>query len=222
MNRLFLTAITSLFLAHAAQAEDLALRIDHEMVSVGADGITRISRFSERLTRRDSQSWNARILPPGAHEDADHQAGGKEHKHMDVSAAARWVTRSDDGKLRVRLVNPHERVIVDVAPVDYANIGFDGQWSTASTLVDPQQIKRMKPLTRQAPTGSRWYEGGGRNMKIQVLWDENAHYPRRIESSNTNGTQRASLSATREPMPSTLPWTQLTGYAQKEYSDLLD
>ncbi|WP_374261454.1 hypothetical protein [Zoogloea sp.] len=222
MHKILIRTLCGALIATAAHADDLALKVEHETVALGADGVTRITRFGERLIRRDNQSWVARILPPGAHEEADHQAGGKTHKHMDVSAASRWVQRGEDGKLRVRIVNGHEKMIVDVAPVDYANIGFDGRWTTAAQLLDPEQIKRMKPIPRSAPAGARWYEGGTRDAKVQVLWDESARYPRRIESTNASGTQRATLTATREAMPATLPWATLTGYAQKEYSDLLD
>lgn len=214
--------LAALLLAGTAHADDLALKVEHETVALGADGVTRITRFAERLVRRDNQSWVARILPPGAHDDADHHQGGKSHKHLDLSAAARWVQRQDDGKLRVRLVNAHDKTLVDVAPVDYPNIGFDGRWSTAAQLLDPEQIKRMQPSPRAAPKGSRWYQGGSAKAKVDVLWDEAARYPRRIESTNASGTQRATLTATREAFPVQAPWTQLDGYAQKEYSDLLD
>jgi hypothetical protein len=203
-------------------AQDLAIKVEHETTVLSADGVTRIIRFGERLVRRDNQSWMARILPAGAHEEADHAVGGKGHKHMDLAAAARWVVRDDAGKLRVRVVDTHEKVVVDVAPVDYGNIGFDGQWTSASQLLDPEQIKRMKPLTRNAPAGARWYEGGGKDVKVQVLWDEKDLYPRRIDSANSAGTQRSTMIVTREAMPVTLPWSNLGAYVQKEYSDLLD
>jgi hypothetical protein len=205
-----------------AQAEDLALKIDHETTSLSADGVTRITRFSERLVRRDQQSWLARIIPAGAHEDADHKLGGKSHKHMDVNAASRWVLKGADGKLRVRVVNDHEKLVVDVPPTDYGNIGFDGRWSTANQLIDPAQLQRMKASSRQAPAGARWYEGGSRDNRVWLLWDEKAQYPRRIESANARGTQSSLMVVTREPMPDRLPWTGLESYAQKEYSDLLD
>lgn len=213
---------TILITALPAQASDLALKVEHETSVLGADGVTRITRFGERLIRRDNQSWIARILPPGAHEEAEHQAGDKSHKHMDVNAASRWVERSNEGKLRVRLVNSHEKMIVDIAPVDYANIGFDGKWSTASQLLDSEQIAKMKASKRSAPIGTRWYEGGTQNARVQVLWDEKEHYPRRIESANSTGTSHASMTATREAMPAVMPWSKLKDYTLKEYSDLLD
>jgi hypothetical protein len=205
-----------------AQADDLALKIDHESTSLSADGVTRITRFSERLVRRDQQSWLARIIPSGAHEEADHKVGGKGHKHMDVNAASRWVVKAADGKLRVRIVNDHEKLVVDVPPTDYGNIGFDGRWSTANQLIDPAQLQRMKASSRQAPAGARWYEGGNRDNRVWLLWDEKAQYPRRIESANTRGTQSSLMVVTREPMPDRLPWTGLDSFVQKEYADLLD
>jgi len=221
MKKFLGLALLGLCLSTAAVAQDLALRIEHESVTLGADGVTRIARFSERLVRRDANAWLARVLPPGAHEAADHQAGGQGHKHMDVAAASRWVQRGDDGRLRVRIVDAHERKVVDVGAPDYANIGFDGRWATASQLLDPAQLGRMKRSDRAAPAGARWYEGaspGG--AKVQLLWDEQGQYPRRIESSQ--GSSRSTMATTREAMPATLPWTALSGYAQKEYSDLLD
>ena len=205
-----------------AHAQDLAVKIDHESMSVGADGVTRITRFSERLVRRDDQSWLSRIIPAYAQEDAEHQRASKSHKHMDVNAAARWVARGTDGKLRVRIVDVHEKLVVDVLPTDYGNIGFDGRWSTAAQLVDPSQLQRMKVSSRSAPAGARWYEGGSPNHRVWLLWDETGQYPRRIESSNATGSQSKLMTVSREPMPQRLPWLGLASYAQKEYADLLD
>lgn len=222
MNKLLLATLLAGACATPALAVDLAIRVDHDITVLGADGVTRITRFSERLIRRDNQSWVARVLPAHAHEEDEHRAGDKGHKHMDLAAAARWVSRGEDGKLRVRLVNDHDKMVVDIPAVDYNNIGFDGKWTTASQLLDPEQLKRMQPSPRSAAPGTRWYEGGTRNARVQVLWDEKEHYPRRIESANLNGTSHSTLVARRETMPATLPWSRLAGYAQKDYSDLLD
>ena len=222
MKKYLFSLLLGLATTLPAAAQDLALRIEHESYALGSDGVTRITRFSERLIRRDRQSWVARIVPPGAHEEAEHQAGDKSHKHMDLSAAARWITLANDGKLQVRLVNGHERMIISVPPADYANIGFDGKWTTASSLLDPEQIGKMKPAARPAVTGAKWYEGGTAEMKVLILWDEAARYPRRIESANATGTRRNLMVVHREPMPATLPWSTLKGFAEKEFSDLLD
>lgn len=222
MKKVWLCALLGVACSSAALAQSLALKVDHDITVLGSDGVTRIHRFSERLVRQDNQSWVARVLPPHAHEDEDHQAGGKEHKHMDLSAAARWVVRGADGQLRVRLVDEHEKKTYEIGAVDFANIGFDGKWATASQLLDPEQIQRMKPSARPAPAGTRWYEGGTQATRVQVLWDEKDQYPRRIESGNARGTSRSTMAVTREALPAVLPWTRVGGYAQKDYSDLLD
>jgi hypothetical protein len=206
----------------ALAADDLSVRIDHDVVELGADGVTRITRFSERLVRRDRQSWIARVMPPGAHEDAQHRAGGKGHRHLDLASASRWVALGDDGTLRVRLVSAHDKVVVDVPPADWANVGFDGRWTSASRLLDPDVVARMSASARSAPAGARWVEGIAAGARVQVLWDESARYPRRIESANARGTRRSTMVVTREPMPEAMPWATLAGYVHKEYADLLD
>lgn len=204
-------------------AQDLALQVEHVTTSTGADGVTRTTRFVERLVRRDDQSWLERVVPPGAHEEAEHQDAGADHKHMDVTAAPRWVSRGADGKLVVRLIDRHGQRAFEVGMADYGNIGFDGQWVTASQLLDPQQVRKMAPQQqRPAPAGTRWYETGGRDHKVQVLWDEREQYPRRIESSNATGTRRSVMTASRETMPAKMPWSGVERYHQREYSDLLD
>jgi hypothetical protein len=221
MRHTLLTLPLMLLCALPAAADDLALKVEHETTTLGADGVTRITRFAERLIRRDNQSWVARIVPPGAH-DEQTEGHDKNHKHADLSAAARWVQRADDGRLRVRVVDSHDKMVVDVAPVEYANIGFDGKWATAAQLLDPKQLQQMQPVARKAPAGARWYQGGSREAVVSVLWDEAAMYPRRIESANASGTRRSAMVVTREAMPAALPWAAVAGYTHKEYSDLLD
>lgn len=222
MRVLLLPALAAALLSLPLHAQDLALQVEHVTTSIGSDGVTRTTRFGERLVRHDDQSWLERVLPPGAHDEADHQAGGADHKHMDVSAASRWVTRSADGKLAVRIVDAHGRRLFDVGPPDYANIGFDGQWTTASQLLDPLQVRKMVPVKAATAEGTRLYELTGRDHRVQVLWDERGQFPRRIESSNARGTLRSVMTATRIPMPARMPWAGLEGYREHGYSDLLD
>lgn len=205
-----------------AQAKDLSVRIDYDTTSTSADGVTRITRYSDQLIRRDNDSWQVRIMPAGAHAETEHHAADKGHKHMDIHAAARWVTRTDTGKLEVRLVNAHDKLVVDVSKTDYANIGFDGEWASASQLISTEQIRKMKPSSQNASTGNRWFEMRKGPMTLRVLWDEQQEFPRRIESFNASGLYRSTVTVTPQTMPSTLPWTRIQTYGRKEYSDFLD
>ena len=219
---LSLLALPALLVFAQVQAKDLALKIDYNSTATGADGITRTTRYSDKLIRRDNDSWFARVLPPHAHDDDEHAKGGKGHKHLDTTAAARWVTRQEDGKLQVRLVSTHEKIIIDTPKAEYSNIGFDGDWNTASQLISTEQVKKMKALDTVAPAGSRWYETRRGNLTVRVLWDERQEFPRKIESASANGLYRSAVTATPQAMPSALPWTQLKGYGRKEYTDFLD
>ncbi|GAC1528032.1 MAG: hypothetical protein NVS2B4_05770 [Ramlibacter sp.] len=220
--RSLLAALAAALLSLPLHAQDLALQVEHVTTSVGSDGVTRSTRFEERLVRRDDQSWLERIVPPVVHDRIEPKADGSSHKHADVAAASRWVTRGADGKLAVRIVDAHLGSVFEVGKPDYANVGFDGEWTTASQLLDPRQVRTMAPMTRAAPKGARWYELVGRDHRVQLLWDERDQFPRRIESSNASGTLRSVMTATREPMPARMPWTGLESYRQRDYSDLLD
>lgn len=200
----------------------LSLLIEHQVRTLSADGITRELRYREQLTRQGTQVWLARLLPAQAHDEAEHHSGAKAHQHMDTAAAARWVQRQGDGQLTLRLVSAHERLLVDVPPAEWGQVGFDGQWANAQHLLDPAQLARMKPLARPAPAGARWYQGGSRTQPVQVLWDVQGQFPQRIESHNAQGSQRSITTARRQALPQRLPWTGLDGFAHKEYADLLD
>jgi len=205
-----------------AAAGELNLAIRHEIVSLGSDGINRKSEFGERLYRRNDQVWVERIIPAGAHSDSDHANHAEDHKHLDLAASARWITREAKGGLRVRLVNRYERMIVDITPPDYNNVGFDGDWDTAYHLISPKHLASMKPTGQTAPAGSKWYESRNQSGWVKVLWDEKEQYPRQVESGNDARTSHKSMMATVTPAPSHLPWTALKAYQQKEYSDTLD
>lgn len=205
-----------------AQAKDLAVKIDYETIATGADGVTRTTRYTDQLIRHDNDSWQMRVIPRGAHQEADHHKADKGHKHLDMGSAARWVTRTADGQLQVRLVSAHDKVVVDVSKPEYPNIGFDGEWSSASQLMGTEQARKMTPLNQSAPAGSRWLETRHNGLTVRVLWDEQQEFPRKIESAHTSGLYRSTVTVTPQALPTTWPWTQIKGYGRKEYSDFLD
>ena len=204
------------------QAKDLAIKIDYDTTATGTDGVTRITRYSDQLIRRDNDTWLVRVMPAGVHAETDHHQVDKGHKHMDTSTAARWVSRLNDGKLQVRLVNAHDKLVIDVPKTEFANINFDGDWANASQLLGTEQVRKMKPLADAAPAGQRWYEAQRNGLKVRVLWDEQQEFPRKIESTRAQGNYRSTVTVTPQSMPTSLPWTQLKTYQHKEYTDLLD
>lgn len=203
--------------AACAAPPDLNLLVRHEISELGADGVTRNLSFQERVYRRAGLVWVERVVPAAAHRADEHAHGGHEHKHMDLAAAARWITRDDGQAPRLRLVNAHDRVVVAVPEAEYANVGFDGNWENAVHLLDPRQLKGMRA------EGGGWYESAGAERVVRVLWDARAEVPRRVESTARAGNSRRLMVAEPIPAPRNPPWLRVgSSYQQKEYSDYLD
>jgi hypothetical protein len=165
--------------------------------------------------------WIERVLPASAQEPGAHAAGGHDQKHMDLAAAARWITL-EGGLVRVRLVNLHDRVVVEVPAAEYGEIGFDGSWENAWHLLDPSQLRTMKAGPLGAGAGTRWYQATAGAQTVRVLWDERARIPRRVESASAAGTSRKQMSASAAAAPKQPPWRALDGFQEKTWSDYLD
>ena len=198
----------------------LALRVQHELSSLGSDGVQRDVSFSERVYRTADTVWIERELPHGAHDEAEHAKGDKGHKHMDVSAAARWIERKPDGKLLVRPVSDHQRKTLAVGSAEYGNIGFDGSWATASHLLDPAALKTMK-ASGPVRDGVQEYRARRGDEQVTVQWDVAGQYPRGADAQCQRHAEEGHARE-RAGTARTVPWSKAQGYAQGEYADLLD
>lgn len=211
-------ACMALLVAQQALAQDVELLIKHRSVASGADGIRRMSEFSERMSRAKDNLWVSRVLPADAHSEGEHIKGGKAHKHLDVATASRWISRDPTGKAQLKLVPVHGKVVVTVPKADYDSVGFDGSWDSAWGLVDPGTLKRMKPGTTSNDLTTYTLAEKGRSLK--VIWNSRLKLPTLVESADRT-SQRQTVIQVLEISPS-LPWDKLQGFAQKEYSDYLD
>lgn len=199
-----------------------ALLLTHDMQALAADGVYRTEHFQERFIRDDHTVWVARVIPKGAHNTKEHAAGHEEHKHLDVNAASRLITRDAKGNLSLRLVEHEEHQIVDVPKSEFDAVGFDGHWPTAYYLVDPVRLKDFKRLNQSAPAGSQWYENRNPQSYVRVLWSEQKQYPLQVESGSLDGRMKRTLKVEAQAMPNPLPWQVIKGYQKKDYSDFLD
>ena len=200
---------------------DLDLEVHHTAVVVGADGVTRTSELRERVHRRAELVWIERVMPPGAHGVAAHAAHDDAHAHEDLATAARWITPAGGG-VRLRLVVPDRRLILEVPEADRAAVGFEGDWETSSRFVTARALAAMTPSSRGAPPGARWLERRTADGTTRILWDVRGAYPRRVEHRNAAGTVVKTSVAARIRAPSPAPWARVAGYAAKEYTDVLD
>jgi hypothetical protein len=207
-------------------APDLALEVKHASSSLGADGIKRTTDFSETLIRRGQTVWVERVVPQGAHSQLEHvhaQAGAaKDHKHADLSAASRWIQNDGKGNIRFRLVSMHDKMVVDIAPAEYGNVGFDGSWLAAYHLIDPAILKKLK-ATEKSGEG-QWYESpqSDKSNRVRVLWNPEKEIPLKVISISPNGlTSRITTVRVLSQSPAK-PWESVGTYTTKDYSDFLD
>lgn len=214
--------------AGAQAAPDVTLEVIHRTSALGTDGIKRSTEFTEKLFRRGNTVWIERVLPAGAHQEAEHRQakakGAKDHKHADLSAATRWIEQRSDGKLKLRLVSDHDHVVVDIAPAEYATVGFDGSWPAAYHLIDPAVLKQLKPATSTAQSQGQWFESlaqSGAN-RVRVLWDAKLELPLQVQSRSANGSSERTTTVRVLSAGSKTPWTSASSYAVKDYSDFLD
>lgn len=206
----------------AQAAPDVSLEVTHQSSFLGADGIKRSTVFSERVVRKGDTVWIERVMPAGAHREDDHgkaKAGeAKDHKHADFSAATRWIQRLPDGKLNLRLVAVHDKMVVNVPPAEYGTVGFDGAWLATYHLIDPAVLKAMK-ASESTPQG-QWYESTKNGTKVRVLWDARRELPLQVISQSHNGSRSTMVKVLDSFIKN--PWDSTSKFEQKYYSDFLD
>lgn len=201
-----------------AWAQDVELLVTHSEVSSGADGVRRSTEFSERMSRSRDNIWISRVLPSGSRSGHEQAKADRQHKHLDVSTASRWITHGADGTVQVRIVPNDERVVVNVGKTDYGNIGFDGSWTAAWNLIDPALLTRMKAGRVAGGLTTYTLLETGRNLK--VVWNGKLQIPAMIESTDRSSRRQTVVQVLDRS--AARPWDKLRGLPQKDYSDYLD
>ena len=200
----------------------LSARLSHEIVEQGADGVTHVRRYEERLLRGADQLWVERVLPAWA-EGQVHHEDGFGHHDLDMHLAPRWITRGADGAAELALVDPEHRTFFRVDKPGFAQTGFSGRWVAEFSLIDPASLRGMQPVERKAARGVHWYERRDRNEYMRVLWNEALQLPLEIETGAIDGRYRSRTTVRIEAQaPARAPWEGLADYSAREISDLGD
>jgi len=118
----------------------------------------------------------------------------------------------------MRLVPNAEKVVVAVSKTDYGNVGFDGSWAAAWSLVDPATLKRMMPVGVAGDLTT--YVQTEKERSVKVVWNAKLQMPVSVES-NDKTSRRQTLVQVVSSAPAR-PWEKLQGFTQKDYSDYLD
>lgn len=206
--------------ASAAPAE--ALRVEYHQWKLGKDGVRQEISYSELLYRQPDSLWIEREVPEAAqHLHDDHQHAGMGHKHDDVTGAPLWIARDAQGELDVKLVDRHEKRLIDIEEAYYGNVGFDGHWTESWHLANPDTLKDLKP-TNVSADGLETYEIQRGQQHITLVWNSKGQYAQSISAKDERGLSGRTIKASKIIGPKTLPWSQLGNYLARDYSDLLD
>ncbi|HJV23460.1 MAG TPA: hypothetical protein VJ570_12230 [Holophagaceae bacterium] len=197
----------------------LAAVITTEQRQLTADGLTKQVRFQERFLRMGDRVWLERVLPSGTPPGPE----GSGHGHLDLDLAARLVRLQPDGQMALSYIHRGERTVVSAEARDYPEVGFHDSWGVVAHLVEPELLAKLKPLPRRSGVaGAVWYGRKNSQGWLRVLWSSRHRMALAVESASTDGHRMHRTTVRLQPMPRVLPWDQLQGYAQKEYTDLLD
>jgi hypothetical protein len=220
--------------ARAAPAKDpcLLALVTHEEEKLGADGVTRSSRFQELYYRCADRVWIARVLPPGGPAlralDGEHADHGDHHRHghdrPDTIASPRLITKGEGGRAELAIIVPERRLLIEVDDSDRSTVGFDASWDEVSHLIAPREFQAMSPA-KDAPDpgpGLHWRERRRPGRLLRVLWSDEWRVPVRVEAEH--GSVRRVMTAVILPWPGekAAPWHGVAGYARKGYSDFGD
>ncbi|MDM0067900.1 hypothetical protein [Variovorax sp. J31P207] len=207
-------------------APPVDLRVTHVSRSIGVDGVTRETRYTNRMFRRTGTVWTERELPEGLRASLGHghpHAHGPHagHAHDEAQGAPLRITRRADGSELVEVVLDKTRRVIEVDRAHHGNVGYGGSWDAAYWLIAPAQLQRMTRVGA-VRDGVQRYRGVQGETTTVVDWDVAGQFPRRIERSDAHGTSFYLLTATRLPAPKPEPWAASKGYDRGDYSDLLD
>ncbi len=219
--------------AAPAAPADLDLGITYYSRVLTPEGVTRESRYAEKMLRRPGHVWVERVLAPSTDAHAGHKHGDNtkvvlkatqhEHKHFNPVLIPRHVVL-EKNTVRVEYIDAHDKIVVSIPKAEYENVNFDGSWENSFYLLDPKLVAAM-PLSKQASSvpGARWREVEKNGVFQRILWHEQKQIPLVIESGDRANTFYRRVDVKLEPTVSKAqPWANVQNYAQREYSDYLD
>lgn len=204
-------------LVQAAPAPPLDLSIAYYSKVSTPEGETREVRYQESMLRRPGHVWVTRVLRAGP------AAAEPAHAEFNPVLLARHVMR-EQGKVSIEFVDRRARQRIAVPPAEYGNVGFDGSWDNAASLLDPRRVLTLPLSRRSSPVaGAQWRERERDGRFERVLWDSARQLALVIESGDRAATLFRRVQVTVLPgVAPGAPWTGLAGYAHKEYADFLD
>jgi hypothetical protein len=183
------TLVLAAMLAQAgvASAQPLSAVVTHEATEHGADGVTRSTRFQERLYRDDEQVWITRVGVTARRATSDHD--------LELGTLTRWLRRDRAG-VHAALVSPEAKLVVELEPASFETFGISANWEEASALAD---LRGLTPGTLDRSTGGRWYERRSATSVYRVLWSDALGIALMIEARSVDGRKTTRITVAIQP-----------------------
>lgn len=205
----------------------VAALIKHESHEVRNDGLSTDSRYQERMYRCGTRVWIERVLPPSAAATTMGQTNGHGHEGHGreelpaLTSLPLVVSRGHDGNVAVELVWAAKQLRVLVQRSEFETVGFSGNFEQSALIVDQATLSGL--LKGATADGAVSYAGKRGNSSLRIWWSPKWQLPIKIEVRAPNGmlVQRTSLDL-RPINESEAPWTKITNWPRKEYTDFLD
>ena len=176
------------FTGTASAQENAAYKIEHYTMSVGRDGVTRETSYSENLYRNGSQLMFVRNTPLSPMKKDVHQH--RDERHFDSSLSPQLLTLQKNGEVDFTFLDLENKVRIEVPKVEFNSVGFSGSWISSYSLVDPAIFKKMSRKSPGSQSNTVWYEQIDDKGSTRILWDEKNKIALDVEVSNKDGSMK--------------------------------
>jgi hypothetical protein len=182
--------VCSALIGTASAQDNAAYKIDHYTMSMGRDGVTRETSYSENLYRSGSQLLFVRNVPVSSSKKDVHEHN--DERHFDASLSPQLITLKRNGEVDFTFLDLENKIRIEVPKVEFNSVGFSGSWITSYSLVDPAMLKKMTKKGPGAQANSVWYEQINDKGSTRILWDEKQKIALDVEVSNKDGSIKKS------------------------------
>jgi hypothetical protein len=174
----------------ASAQENAVYKIEHYTMSVGRDGVTRETSYSENLYRNGSQLLFVRNAPASPMKKDAHQH--RDERHFDSSLSPQLITLKKNGEVDFTFLDLENKVRIEVPKVEFNSVGFSGSWISSYSLVDPTIFKKIAKKGPGSQADTVWYEQIDDKSYTRILWDEKNKIALDVEVSNKDGSMKKS------------------------------
>jgi hypothetical protein len=201
--------------------ENAAYKIEHYAMSVGRDGVTRETSYSENLYRNGSQLLYVRNVPASPNKKSSHEH--RNERHLDSTLSPQLVVLKKNGEVDFTFLDLDNKIRVEVPKVEYNSVGFSGSWVDSYSLVDPAIFKKMVKKGPGPQANTIWYEQMSDKGTTRILWDEKNAIALVVEVSNKDGSMKKSSTSTLINLNASNPlFTSANTFKSKVIADYRD